>query len=192
MCGTRPTLHHQRTHLGCIGRYEHAKGQGWDALLFDYTCDEPGAFEERIAACKARGTDLHLAVPELRSLITIAREDADAAGMTPAIDVFVPIINYIDNDPKVCTSYPKWATNNTRPVYDPLLSAGKDLWWYQSCMSEGCAHVKPPAGAGCPTNPSPCYTGTWPSYMIDAAAPFNRVMSWVSYAYVCFPCRVLR
>ena len=24
---------------------------------------------------------------------------------------------------------------------------------------------------------------TWPSYMIDAPATFNRVMSWMSYAY---------
>jgi hypothetical protein len=28
-----------------------------------------------------------------------------------------------------------------------------------------------------------CYKGTWPSYMIDTKATFNRVMSWMSYAY---------
>jgi hypothetical protein len=28
-----------------------------------------------------------------------------------------------------------------------------------------------------------CVKGTWPSYMIDAPAVFNRVMSWASYFY---------
>eukprot|EP00038_Savillea_parva_P025128 m.46339 g.46339 ORF g.46339 m.46339 type:complete len:659 (+) comp6748_c0_seq1:59-2035(+) len=163
--------------------YAHASGQGWSDLLFDYTCDEPGTNQERITACKLRGGDLHRAEPRLRSLITMAREDADAANMTSQINVWVPIINYIDNDPAICTGYPPWADGNTRPVYDDLVAQGDDLWWYQSCMSEGCASAKPPPGEGCKSKSSPCYNGTWPSYMIDAPATFNRVMSWMSYAY---------
>lgn len=108
-------------------------------------------------------------------------QDADAGNMTDMIDIFVPIINYIDNDPAVCPHYPSWAVNNTRPVYDPLEADGRELWWYQSCMSEGCAHIKPPAGGGCVGKDNACLNKTWPSYMIDHPATYNRVMSWISY-----------
>jgi hypothetical protein len=56
---------------------------------------------------------------------------------------------------------------------------------YQSCMSDGCAGGPQPApgsSSGCdPSNA--CLKGTWPSYMIDAPATFNRAMSWVAYKY---------
>ena len=75
-------------------------------------------------------------------------------------------------------SYPSWALGNTRKLYDPLVAEGKGLWWYQSCMSEGCASAVQPAhgnsAPGC-TPGNTCTGGndpniTWPSYMIDTPA----------------------
>ena len=40
-------------------------------------------------------------------------------------------------------------------------------------------HVHAP---GCDPSDT-CVQGTWPSYMIDTKATFNRVMSWMSYHY---------
>ena len=58
-------------------------------------------------------------------------------------------------------------------------------------MSEGCASaVQPAHGSSAPgCDPTRlCTNGlhqspTWPSYMIDSPATFNRVMSWMSYKY---------
>jgi hypothetical protein len=163
----------------------HAKAAGWLHKVFDYTCDEPGAKPERIAACKLHGDALHTA-GGLRSLITAERPAADSANLTDLIDVWVPIINFMDSSKDVCPHYPAWAYGDNRHEYDDLVAAGKDLWFYQSCMSEGCASGEQPAPGshkpGCVPSET-CYNGTWPSYMIDAPATFNRAMSWMAYLY---------
>jgi hypothetical protein len=109
--------------------------------------------------------------------------------ISSVIDIWVPIINFIDK-PTVC-EYHHQFPGDTRGNYNPLVAAGKKLWWYQSCMSEGCASaVQPAHGAsapGCDAG-NVCTSGsqvnvTWPSYMIDAPATVNRVMSWMSYKY---------
>lgn len=89
----------------------------------------------------------------------------------------------MDGNASVCP-YASWVTEppgSHRGRYDPAVAEGKALWWYQSCMSEGCAHTRPASG-GCDPSKT-CTKGTWPSYMIDAPATFNRAMSWMSYAY---------
>lgn len=45
------------------------------------------------------------------------------------------------------------------------------VWWYQSCMSHGCWVVGRRSSLG------------WPSYMIDQAAIYNRIMPWLSWEY---------
>jgi hypothetical protein len=58
-------------------------------------------------------------------------------------------------------------------------------------MSEGCASAVQPAHGSSAPGCDPghvCTSGaqanvTWPSYMIDAPATVNRVMSWMSYKY---------
>ena len=113
----------------------------------------------------------HAATLDIPSLITAELAPATTAGIADLIDWWVPIVNYMDNDPKNCGGYPPWASGDRRGDYDGLVAAGKRLLWYQSCMSEGCAQVMPPAGDGCRKKDSPCYKGTWPTYMIDAPAP---------------------
>jgi len=83
----------------------------------------------------------------------------------------VSLINFVHGKPEDICWQPEYAGNH-RPDYDPLIAAGKDLWWYQSCMSHGCGD--PPD--------SECYRA-WPSYMIDHTAVRNRIMGWMSYRY---------
>jgi hypothetical protein len=128
---------------------------------------------------------VHEADPGLKVMITAEKPSADAVNISSLIDIWSPIINFMDNNLTIC-KYPNWTEGNQRPAYQPLVREGKTLWWYQSCMSEGCASgVQPAPGAakgGCDAS-NPCVKGTWPSYMIDTQATFNRVMSWMSYQY---------
>jgi len=83
----------------------HARQAGWFDKLFDYTCDEPNADPTRYAACKAHGGALHEADPTLRSLITTERPSADADNITSMIDIWVPIVNFMDSSQKLCPKY---------------------------------------------------------------------------------------
>eukprot|EP00041_Stephanoeca_diplocostata_P024187 m.606598 g.606598 ORF g.606598 m.606598 type:complete len:729 (+) comp22471_c0_seq4:1-2187(+) len=160
--------------------------QGWTAHVFDYTCDEPAANPGRYAACRDRALALHSArVPSIHAMITTEKASADAVNMSSLIDTWCPIINFMDSSKTLCPSYPSWAWGNHRADYDDAVAAGKGLWWYQSCMSEGCASTPAVPGAGCAPSAT-CTQGTWPSYMIDVDAVFNRAMSWVSFQYSMF------
>ena len=101
------------------------------------------------------------------------------------------------DSPAIC-KYKDWYLGDRRQCdYAGLVAEGKGLWWYQSCMSEGCASaVQPAHGSSSPgcdkkssctngvyTNTSTGHTTAWPSYMIDAPATLNRAMSWLSYKY---------
>ena len=86
------------------------------------------------------------------------------------IDVWTPIINFMQSSPAICPHYPPWVHGNERPTYDALVAEGKRLWWYQSCMSEGCSSAVQPAHGSHPPGCNPadtCVNGTWPSMMID-------------------------
>jgi len=56
-------------------------------------------------------------------------------------------------------------------LFVPLLNFGPvpHMWWYQSCMSHGCAPVMDAAFRG------------WPSYMIDAPATAARTMGSLAF-----------
>ena len=73
--------------------------------------------------------------------------------------------------------YPSYGQGDHRADYDDVVAAGKTLLTYQSCMSDGCSTPGCKPGDKCQGG------GTWPSYMIDVPAPFNRVMSWINYKY---------
>ena len=171
----------------------HAKQAGWFDRAFDYTCDEPGAQPSRYAACKARSDAVHAADPTFRVLITAEKPSADRVNISDAIDVWVPIVNFIDSNSSACGGYPSWAAGDTRAEYDGVVASGKTLWWYQSCMSEGCASsIQPAHGAFAPgCSPTDTCSGglkaagdqAWPSYMIDVDSVSNRVMAWMSYKY---------
>ncbi len=150
---------------------QHFRSRGWFGLLFDYTLDEPGDTQADYQEIIDRAALVHQADSDLRVLVTTDIQEADPYGVENIIDIWVPLINFMHGKPyDVC-----WSTDyegDQRPDYSGLVSAGKDLWWYQSCMSHGCGD--PPD--------SECYRA-WPSYMIDHTAVRNRVMGWMSYRY---------
>jgi len=164
----------------------HAKEAGWFIKMFDYTCDEPGADPSRYAACKSRANALHEGDRALKVMITAEKPSADASNISNLIDIWSPIINFIDSNRSLCPGYPMWAEGDHRSDYDEIVREGKGLWSYQSCMSEGCSSAIQPAhgshSPGC-NEKDLCVLGTWPSYMIDTKVTFNRVMSWINYVY---------
>mmetsp|Transcript_123812 Transcript_123812/g.396347 ORF Transcript_123812/g.396347 Transcript_123812/m.396347 type:complete len:264 (-) Transcript_123812:352-1143(-) len=99
------------------------------------------------------------------------------------IDELCPLINFVHNSREHCSDYPSWSFRNTRPQYSAAGFDGPKLWWYQSCMSEGCSlGINLTGGCNHSSEHWPCQSG-WPSYMIDAPAVMNRAMSWLSYLY---------
>lgn len=149
----------------------HFKARGWFDILFDYTFDEPGDSDD-YEVIKKRARLVHQAVPDLRVLVTTDIQEAARHGVIDQIDLWVPIINFMHGKPyQIC-----WSTEyegNQRALYDALLSQGRELWWYQSCMSHGCTGTPP--GDRCESD--------YPSYMIDFPAVMNRMMSWMSFFY---------
>ena len=134
---------------------KRAREHGWFGRMFDYTCDEPGSKPEVNLACRERGNSLHAAVPDMRSLITAEKAPADASNISAIIDVWVPIINYMDASETLCPEYPQWAMGNSRPDYDSVVAEGKALWWYvsASCGSKCtrihlCLRTRARAGEG--------------------------------------------
>lgn len=149
----------------------HFKSRGWFDLLFDYTWDEPSDSSD-FAQIKARADLLHQADADLRAMVTTDIQQGQEYGLQSYVDIWTPVINFMDNKSgEVCWDSPY--AGNQRDNYDPLLSAGDELWWYQSCMSHGC---------GTSDSASQCFTG-WPSYMIDIPAVYNRIMEWASFKY---------
>jgi hypothetical protein len=143
------------------------RSRGWLDRLFQYTCDEP-PITCAWADIPARAAALRAADPELRTLVTTSLPQADANGVTEAIDVMVPVINHLDDRSGDGSAY----AGNQRAKYDAFLSASprRELWAYQSCMSHGCGGT------------SAYFTG-WPSYMIDASGVRNRAMQWLLFRY---------
>ena len=77
--------------------------------------------------------------------------------------------------------------NNTRWQYEKWMAEDptRQLWMYQSCMSEGCdSGIN--LSQGCDKIPKdhhwPCDSG-WPSLMIDAPAIMNRIFPVLGYHY---------
>ena len=83
----------------------HAKEAGWFIKMFDYTCDEPGADPSRYAACKSRANALHEGDRALKVMITAEKPSADASNISNLIDIWSPIINFIDSNRSLCPGY---------------------------------------------------------------------------------------
>ncbi len=150
---------------------QHFRQQGRLGVLFDYTFDEPYDAED-YAAIADRTALIRQADPELRTLVTTDIQEASQYDAQDDIDVWVPLINFIYGKPyDVC--WDEEYEGYQRDEYDTLLQNGDELWWYQSCMSHGCAGSDPD---------DQCEAG-YPSYMIDHSAVRNRIMSWMTYFY---------
>ncbi|HET7752810.1 MAG TPA: glycoside hydrolase domain-containing protein [Anaeromyxobacteraceae bacterium] len=150
------------------------KSRGWFDRLFDYTCDEPPltcAWNDITTRSKA----VKAADPNFRTLVTTMIQDADAKGVTGAIDIMVPVVNYMEGKPG--SKYP----GAQRGAYDKFLGGGsnKEMWTYQSCMSHGCGGT---VDIGDPSGSAQYYTG-WPSYVIDSNAIRSRAQEWMSFRW---------
>jgi len=149
----------------------HFKAKGWFNILFDYTFDEPSDYDDYERIIKRAGL-VHQAMPDLRVLVTTDIQEASQYGVQEEIDLWVPLINFVYGKPyAVCWSHEY--EGNKRSSYNDLLSYDKELWWYQSCMSQGCAD----------TPPDDKCESDYPSYMIDHPAVMNRIMSWMTFFY---------
>lgn len=56
---------------------------------------------------------------------------------------------------------------NLRGTYDPILTAGKELWWYHGCGNHGCTGSE---------------TG-YASPMVDLPSVYSRIYQWLTYRY---------
>lgn len=165
--------------LGGSGDYaawaNYFRANGWFDRLFQYTCDEP-PITCAWSDIPARAAQARAADPEFRTLVTTSIQAADANRVTDAIDIIVPVINYLDD--KAGNGQ---HAGNQRSKYDAFLakSPRKEVWSYQSCMSHGCGGT---VNMGSPSESDRYFTG-WPSYMVDASAVRARAMDWLSFKY---------
>jgi hypothetical protein len=146
---------------------QHMKQRGWLERAYDYTGDEPPygiSFDE----ARARAQAVKAWAPELRTLITTSIDVANAHGITPYLDVLVPIINFMDGleSPYI---------GDQRHKYDAFLAKApqKQLWIYQACPSHGCAYGT--------SEMEKKVAASWPSYGVDASAARNRAMQWLVF-----------
>lgn len=132
---------------------DHFMTKGWFEQLWGYTRDEPDA--ALYPEVKERARAMLAADPRMHPLVTKGLVDGlrDTPETSP-IRIWTPLVNQM--------------TDGVRAQFDPYLTAGARLWWYQSCESHGCTGND--------------VTG-YPSYMIDTAGTTNRVMPWLSFRY---------
>jgi hypothetical protein len=148
--------------------------RGWFDQLFDYTCDEPPltcSWDE----IKVRSDAVHAADPEFQTLVTTHVQAAEEQGVYDAIDIMVPVINFLDDRPG------QDLAGDQTAAYQPFVQQGgqKEFWTYQSCMSHGCGGT---VDFGNPSASDQYYTG-WPSYMIDASAVRSRAQEWLTFLH---------
>jgi hypothetical protein len=140
---------------------QHFKDKGWTSLLFNYVCDEPpltcswSELPGRIAESRAGD-------PSVPTLVTTTTASAQQNGVT-GIDLFTPVVNFMEDRPGTPLA------GSQRSQYPA------DTWWYQSCMSFGCAGV---GGGYDAVNLS-----GWPSYAVDTDGTRNRAMEWLSFTF---------
>jgi hypothetical protein len=146
---------------------QHFRTKGWFDRTYDYTCDEPPA------TCawgdiNTRAALVHSADPQFRTLVTTDIADANSNGVTSSINILSPLVNFMDD--KAGNSN---FAGNQRPTYNSFLASNSNnkLWWYQSCMSDGCNEV----GGD--------YFSGWPSFMVDDSSMQNRSQGILSWLY---------
>jgi hypothetical protein len=143
------------------GWSQHFANKGWSPVLFDYACDEP-PLTCAWSDINTRISYAHGSSPSVQTLVTTTAQSAKANGVA-GIDLFTPVINFMDNKPG------KTYAGNQRASYPAT------TWWYQSCMSYGCSGVSSSLDSSGETG--------WPTMAIDADATRNRSMEWLSFVY---------
>ena len=154
---------------------DHVHAMSWDAVVFDYTSDEP----ESQGVCPSAGSCPTItnrasivSAGGARSLVTAQLRFAQPHAFASTVQILVPIIN--DTRP-VNATFPSY-----QPVSDYATWLAADtrnlLWWYQSCESHGCG---PETSCGSATQMVEGY----PSYVIDVQAVQGRAMEWLSFTH---------
>ena len=106
-------------------------------------------------------------LPKVARLARIAKANAPRLKVmvttTPSpelekdVDIFTPVMDWVGE-----SGHPDLAT------YARLQKAGKEIWWYISCMSHGCDAL---------------YDSKRPDFVIDRPAAWVRAISWLSAKY---------
>ncbi len=149
----------------------HFTAKGWHNQLFAYVCDEP-PLTCQWSDVTERANAVHAGDSTLKTLVTTSIQAKSAQAPNAPIDILVPVVNWLDDKPTGGT-YP----GDQRPLYDSFVASGGELWWYQSCMSHGCAGI---GGAYGPSFAND-YSVGWPTYAIDSSAVRNRAQEWMSF-----------
>lgn len=150
----------------------YAARQGFIDRLFSYEVDEPGNQVAEWVRLIASADAFRRHDPTARTIITSTIQQADAHGATGSVDIFAPVINYLDNKPGTglfegdqTRAYAAWRAADPR----------HRLWGYESCMSHGC-------GTCGSVHADPHYQG-WPQKVIDATAVQNRCFPWLAFRF---------
>jgi hypothetical protein len=151
-----------------------AAAHGFTDKMVLYGCDEPNAAAALWASCRTNYQQGLTAWPTVPNLVTSTLNQLTTFGQPGEVDILVPPVNRLDDK-----SGPE--TGNRRATYDTWLAgaAGRQLWSYTSCLSEGCV---PDPRTDDPTSTDPYWNG-WPGYAIDAPAVQARAMGMMSYKY---------
>ncbi|MBK8479929.1 MAG: DUF4091 domain-containing protein [Proteobacteria bacterium] len=146
-----------------------ARAQGFLDRLFYFPVDEPDAeTQQDWVAFRQAALPLRRFAPRARLALTAALGAARRHGVAELVDIFVPVINYLD---------PRPGSGDAahRADYRAWLAAqpGRELWSYQSCMSHGCGECGEPS-------PELADSG-WPTRVIDSSAVQNRAFAWLAF-----------
>ncbi|HEV1995135.1 MAG TPA: hypothetical protein VGR03_12470 [Candidatus Acidoferrum sp.] len=140
----------------------HAVAKGWRSRLYDYTYDEPSgpAFPQLTArASLVRSVDI-----TFRTLVTTDISD----NLIGFVSRYVP--NWVNIGLK---EYQRGPTSASRSFYNDPIANGDDLWWYDSCTTQGCGSI-----GFVP------YNDNYPNSMADTSALMNRcwgIMGLIPY-----------
>lgn len=152
--------------------FAYAKAQGFFDRVYYYPVDEPpsgGSFEKFGSEADA----LHAVDPDAKIILTSDIKSTDEHGVTDKVDIFCPVINYLDLHPDQGVA----GDGYLRPLYDDWLASNPrhEMWSYQACMSHGCGDCGM-------ESPLAIDTG-WPSRVIDSSAVQDRAFPWIAFAF---------
>jgi MYXO-CTERM domain-containing protein len=150
----------------------YARAKGFYDRLFYYPTDEPGTTPAAWASFITHSDALHAADATAKIIITSSIQDATGGGAVSKIDIFVPVIDQLENRPGT-GAY----AGDQRAKYDTWLSSkpSRKIWGYQSCDQHGCG--------SCGTkSPGVDYTG-WPNRVIDSSGVQDRAFPWHAWRF---------
>ena len=142
---------------------QHFRDKGWLSALFNMVCDEPPikcAFSDINSRIEAS----HAGDPGIPTMVTTSVTRGQQNGVQ-GVDLYAPIVNWMEDRPGYGGPY----ENSQRDNY------GATVWWYQSCMSHGCARPTDDYGRR--------YFSGWPTMQVDADGSRYRAQEWLSYLY---------